>query len=94
MAALKEEAAISPIMETPMVEIEHLSLWYGEKLALKDVGMLVQQSAQGHLLLVAAAQLAHDLLRAGAAHPKLGEPALHGLASAAQVQETKDSVRV
>ena len=39
--ALKEAAAIGPIMETPMVEIEHLSLWYGEKLALKDVGMLV-----------------------------------------------------
>ena len=39
--ALKAEAAISPIMETPMVEIEHLSLWYGEKLALREVGMLV-----------------------------------------------------
>jgi len=39
--ALKEAAAIGPIMETPMVEIEHLSLWYGDKLALKDVGMLV-----------------------------------------------------
>ena len=39
--ALKAEAAISPIMETPMVEIEHLSLWYGEKLALKDISMSV-----------------------------------------------------
>ena len=30
-----------PIMESPMVEIEHLSLWYGEKLALKDVSMSI-----------------------------------------------------
>ena len=29
------------IMEAPMVEIEHLSLWYGPKLALKDISMSV-----------------------------------------------------
>ncbi|MGH7355384.1 MAG: phosphate ABC transporter ATP-binding protein PstB [Candidatus Rokuibacteriota bacterium] len=28
-------------METPMVEIDHLSLWYGDKLALKDISMSV-----------------------------------------------------
>jgi phosphate transport system ATP-binding protein len=32
---------LSPVMETPMVEIEHLSLWYGDKPALKDISMLV-----------------------------------------------------
>jgi phosphate transport system ATP-binding protein len=35
------EAAGPPISEAPMVEIEHLSLWYGSKLALKDVTMSV-----------------------------------------------------
>jgi phosphate transport system ATP-binding protein len=30
-------------MEMPMVEIEHLSLWYGEKLALKDISMSVSK---------------------------------------------------
>jgi phosphate transport system ATP-binding protein len=30
-----------PIMESPMVEIERLSLWYGEKQALRDVSMSV-----------------------------------------------------
>ena len=29
----------APILEAPMVEIENLSLWYGTKLALKDVSM-------------------------------------------------------
>ncbi|MBI1962326.1 MAG: ATP-binding cassette domain-containing protein, partial [Candidatus Rokubacteria bacterium] len=29
------------ITEAPMVEIEHLSFWYGEKLALRDVTMSV-----------------------------------------------------
>src|SRR5438876_2826466 len=38
---LNPQASPAGIMEAPMVEIEHLSLWYGEKLALKDVGMLV-----------------------------------------------------
>src|SRR5688572_17962775 len=28
-----------PVLEVPMVEIERLSLWYGTKLALKDVSM-------------------------------------------------------
>jgi phosphate transport system ATP-binding protein len=31
-------------MEAPMVEIDHLSLWYGEKLALKDVSMAVPKN--------------------------------------------------
>jgi phosphate transport system ATP-binding protein len=31
----------APLMEAPMVEIEHLSFWYGAKLALKDVSMAV-----------------------------------------------------
>jgi phosphate transport system ATP-binding protein len=39
--SLNPHSVVSGIMETPMVEIEHLSLWYGEKLALKDVSMSV-----------------------------------------------------
>jgi phosphate transport system ATP-binding protein len=34
-------AAAGPVLETPMVEIEHLSLWYGAKQALRDVSMTV-----------------------------------------------------
>jgi phosphate transport system ATP-binding protein len=30
-----------PLLEAPMVEIEHLDLWYGDKQALKDVSMSV-----------------------------------------------------
>ena len=40
-ASLKPSAAPAPIIEMPMVEIEHLSLWYGAKLALKDVSMSI-----------------------------------------------------
>jgi phosphate transport system ATP-binding protein len=40
-ASLNPTAATAAIMEMPMVEIEHLSLWYGEKLALKDISMSV-----------------------------------------------------
>jgi len=40
-ASLRTTATTAAIMEMPMVEIEHLSLWYGEKLALKDVSMSV-----------------------------------------------------
>src|SRR5512134_163934 len=39
--ALGPEAHAAAIMETPMVEIEHLSLWYGDKLALNDVSMAI-----------------------------------------------------
>ncbi len=39
--ASNPRAAAAAIMETPMVEIEHLSLWYGDKQALKDVSMSV-----------------------------------------------------
>jgi phosphate transport system ATP-binding protein len=37
--ALRPESHAAPVFETPMVEIERLSLWYGTKLALKDVSM-------------------------------------------------------
>ena len=37
--ALRPDANTAPILEVPMVEIEHLSLWYGEKVGLKDVTM-------------------------------------------------------
>src|SRR5687767_16014276 len=37
--ALRAAPAAAPILEVPMVEIEHLSLWYGAKIALKDVSM-------------------------------------------------------
>jgi phosphate transport system ATP-binding protein len=42
-AGLKSGGELAPIMETPVVEIEHLSLWYGDKLALKDVSMSVSK---------------------------------------------------
>jgi phosphate transport system ATP-binding protein len=38
---LNPRATAASIMETPMVEIEKLNLWYGAKQALKDVGMSV-----------------------------------------------------
>ena len=40
-ATLNPHAGASGIIETPMVEIDHLSLWYGEKRALKDVSMSI-----------------------------------------------------
>jgi len=40
-ASLKPSASPAPIMEMPMVEIEHLSLWYGTKIALKDISMSI-----------------------------------------------------
>src|SRR3990172_5726730 len=40
-ASLNPHDAASGIMEAPMVEIEHLSLWYGAKQALRDVTMSV-----------------------------------------------------
>ena len=39
--ALRPESPAAAIMEAPMVEIEHLSLWYGDKQALRDVSMSV-----------------------------------------------------
>jgi phosphate transport system ATP-binding protein len=39
--SLNPRAEAAAIMEMPMVEIEHLSLWYGAKLALNDVSMAV-----------------------------------------------------
>src|SRR5436309_15191690 len=38
---LNPQASPAGIMEAPMVEIEHVSLWYGEKLALRDVSMSI-----------------------------------------------------
>ena len=38
---LNPHAAAPAVMEAPMVEIEGLSLWYGSKLALKDVSMSI-----------------------------------------------------
>ena len=40
-ASLNSQASPAGIMEAPMVEIEHVSLWYGEKLALKDISMSI-----------------------------------------------------
>ena len=40
-ASLNPQASAAGIMEAPMVEIEHVSLWYGEKLALKDISMSI-----------------------------------------------------
>jgi phosphate transport system ATP-binding protein len=40
-ASLQPSAAPAPVIEMPMVEIEHLSLWYGVKLALKDISMSI-----------------------------------------------------
>ena len=40
-ASLKTEGPSAPVMEMPMVEIEHVSLWYGEKRALKDISMAI-----------------------------------------------------
>jgi phosphate transport system ATP-binding protein len=40
-ASLNPAAMPASVMETPMVEIERLSLWYGTKLGLKDVTMSV-----------------------------------------------------
>ena len=40
-SSLKPGASPGPIMEMPMVEIDHLSLWYGAKLALKDISMSI-----------------------------------------------------
>ncbi len=37
--ALRPDVHAAPVVEVPMVEIEHLSLWYGEKPGLKDVSM-------------------------------------------------------
>jgi phosphate transport system ATP-binding protein len=40
-ATLNPAASLASVIETPMVEIERLHLWYGQKLALKDVSMSV-----------------------------------------------------
>ena len=40
-ASLDPRTGVADIMEAPMVEIDHVSLWYGAKLALKDISMSV-----------------------------------------------------
>jgi len=40
-ASLNPHAVTPGVVETPMVEIDHLSLWYGEKQALQDISMVV-----------------------------------------------------
>jgi phosphate transport system ATP-binding protein len=40
-ANLSRDGHAASVIETPMVEIDHLSLWYGPKLALKDVSMSI-----------------------------------------------------
>jgi phosphate transport system ATP-binding protein len=40
-ASLNPRADAPAVMEMPIVEIEHLSLWYGSKIALKDISMVV-----------------------------------------------------
>jgi phosphate transport system ATP-binding protein len=40
-ASLNPAATLASVMEMPMVEIERLHLWYGTKMALKDVSMSV-----------------------------------------------------
>ena len=41
VAASLNPRATTAMLETPMVEIEHLALWYGDKQALRDVSMSV-----------------------------------------------------
>src|SRR2546422_11727193 len=38
---MNPQASPAGIMEAPMVEIEHVSLWSGEKLALQDISMSI-----------------------------------------------------
>ena len=38
---LGSDVRLTPVMEMPMVEIEHVNLWYGEKQALRDVNMSI-----------------------------------------------------
>jgi phosphate transport system ATP-binding protein len=40
-ASLGRDVVAAPVMEAPMVEIDHVSLWYGEKLALKGISMSI-----------------------------------------------------
>jgi phosphate transport system ATP-binding protein len=40
-ASLNPHASAAPVMETPMVEIDGLALWYGPKQALKGISMSV-----------------------------------------------------
>ncbi len=40
-ASLRRDVPTAPVMEAPMVEIEHVCLWYGDKPALKDITMSI-----------------------------------------------------
>jgi phosphate transport system ATP-binding protein len=39
--AVNDAVSAAPVMEAAMVEIDHVSLWYGDKLALKDISMSI-----------------------------------------------------
>jgi phosphate transport system ATP-binding protein len=40
-ASLRGDTTSAPVMEAAMVEVDHVSLWYAEKLALKDISMVI-----------------------------------------------------
>ena len=40
-ASLRRDGPTAPVMEAPMVEIERVCLWYGDKPALKDITMSI-----------------------------------------------------
>src|SRR6266851_1274269 len=40
-ASLGRGATAAPVMEAAMIEVDHVSLWYAEKLALKDISMAI-----------------------------------------------------
>jgi phosphate transport system ATP-binding protein len=40
-SSLNPDAKAAPVLETPMVEIERVNLWYGSKQALRDIAMAV-----------------------------------------------------
>jgi phosphate transport system ATP-binding protein len=40
-ASLNPRATLATMLETPMIEIERLALWYGDKQALRDVSMSI-----------------------------------------------------
>jgi len=40
-ASLGRDTTGAPVMEAPMVEVDHVSLWYAEKPALKDISMVI-----------------------------------------------------
>src|SRR5262249_31811807 len=64
----------------------------GRLIKKQDVGLLMQQAGQGDLLLIAAAQLAHRLLRVAATNTQLAAQLRHGPAASAEVQPAARAV--